>query len=77
MGAMDKESLILLDEMVLPNRDVDWWATQTDMTMFAAFGSMERTEGQWRKLIESVGLRVRSILTYTDGFRLSVIVASL
>ncbi|PQE23753.1 hypothetical protein CJF30_00008740 [Rutstroemia sp. NJR-2017a BBW] len=77
MQAMDKDSLILLDEMVLPNEGVDWFATQTDLTMLAAFGSSERTESQWCKLLEEVGLKVRRILTYTHSFRLSIIVAGL
>ncbi|PQE17433.1 hypothetical protein CJF32_00008665 [Rutstroemia sp. NJR-2017a WRK4] len=75
--AMDKDSLILLDEMVLPNEGVDRFATQTDLTMLAAFGSSERTESQWCKLLEEVGLKVRRILTYTHSFRLSIIVAGL
>ncbi|KAM3066195.1 hypothetical protein ACMFMG_012155 [Clarireedia jacksonii] len=77
MQVMDKDSLILLDEMVLPNEGVDWFATQTDLTMLATFGSMERTESQWYKLLEKVGLTVRRISTYTHSFRLNIITASL
>lgn len=77
MQVMEKDSLILLDEMVLPSHNVDWFATQTDLTMLAAFGSMERTETQWKSLLDSVGLKVRKIVTYTHAFRLSVIAASL
>jgi demethylsterigmatocystin 6-O-methyltransferase len=74
---MDKDSLILPDEMVLPDECVDWFATQTDITMLATFGSMERTEAQWYGLLEEVGLRVRRVVTYTHSFRLSIIAASL
>lgn len=77
MQVMGKDSLILLDEMVLPNHNVDWFATQTDLTMLAAFGSMERTEAQWKSLLDGVGLKVRRIVTYTHAFRLSIIAASL
>jgi demethylsterigmatocystin 6-O-methyltransferase len=77
MAAMDPDSLILLDEMVLLNQNVDWFATQTDLTMLAALGSMERTEAQWYRLLEIVGLKVQGICTYTHAFRLSVIAASL
>ncbi|KAF4633847.1 hypothetical protein G7Y89_g4257 [Cudoniella acicularis] len=77
MAAMDENSLILLDEMALPNQNVDWFATQTDLTMLSAFGSMERTEAQWYKLLETVGLKVQGISTYTHAFRLSIIAASL
>ncbi|TVY75550.1 O-methyltransferase lepI [Lachnellula suecica] len=75
--AMDQDSLILLDEIALPNQNIDWFATQTDITMLTAFGSMERTETQWNKLLESVGLRLQTISTYTYAHRLSIIAASL
>ncbi|KAF5867872.1 putative o-methyltransferase b protein [Botrytis fragariae] len=77
MQVMEKDALILLDEMVLPNCNVDWFATQTDLTMLAAFGSMERTEAQWKSPLESVGLKLRRTVTYTQAFRLSIIAASL
>lgn len=77
MSAMDEDSVILLDEMALPNRGIDWFATQTDLTMFAAFGSMERTEAQWYQLLEGVGLKAQTICTYTHAFRLSIIAATL
>jgi demethylsterigmatocystin 6-O-methyltransferase len=74
---MNESSIILLDEMALPNQKVDWFATQTDITMLTAFGSMERTEAQWHKLLESVGLKVQRICTYTHSHRLSIIAATL
>ncbi|CAG8961995.1 hypothetical protein HYFRA_00014103 [Hymenoscyphus fraxineus] len=77
ISAMDENSLILLDEMALPNQGIDCFATQTDLTMLAACGSMERTEAQWYRLLEGVGLKVKKLYTYTHAFRLSVIVASL
>lgn len=77
MSAMDENSVILIDEMALPNQGIDWFATQTDLTMLAAFGSMERTEAQWYGLLEGVGLKVQTICTYTHAFKLSIIAASL
>ncbi|KAF2468992.1 o-methyltransferas-like protein [Lindgomyces ingoldianus] len=70
---MGPESVILLDEMALPNENIDWFATQTDITMMCGFGSMERTVEQWGNLLKRVGLRIEKLVTYTWSFRLSII----
>ena len=59
--AMDKDSLILIDGMVLPNSGVHWQAIQADLTVIAAFGSRERTREQWDALIDRAGLKILSI----------------
>lgn len=72
---MDKDSQILIDEMVLPNSGVHWQATQLDLTMMAALGSMERTIEQWYELLEKAGLKIIQIYTYTPLLHDSIIVA--
>ncbi|MCJ1400195.1 hypothetical protein MMC11_003399 [Xylographa trunciseda] len=72
-AAMGKDSVILVDDMVLQDAGVDWQATQLDLTMMAAMGSMERTEKQWRALMEAAGLRIVAIHRYTEVLRDSVI----
>ena len=74
--AMTSDSTLLLDEIVVPNKDVEWYVTQTDLAMMVQFSSMERTEEHWRKLLKEAGLKVQSITTYTDGFKLSIIAAT-
>ncbi|KAL2043501.1 hypothetical protein N7G274_003808 [Stereocaulon virgatum] len=64
MLAMGKESIILLDEWVLPKTGVSSYAASMDLTMMAAFASKERTEAQWRILLDSVGLRLVKSYTY-------------
>ena len=64
MSAMGKDSIILLDEWVLPQKGVSPYAASMDLTMMAAFASMERTEAQWRTLIDSVGLTLVKSYTY-------------
>ncbi|KAF1950753.1 o-methyltransferas-like protein [Byssothecium circinans] len=76
VDAMTDESTLLLDEIVVPDQDVDWFVTQTDLAMMVQFSSMERTEEQWRRLLSEAGLKVREIITYTHSFRLSIIVAT-
>lgn len=77
MTAMTEDSMILIDEMVLPDTSVHMEAAQLDMWMMSAVGAMERTKKQWYSLLESVGLRVDEIYTYTDSLKDSVIVAVL
>ena len=75
VGAMDKDSMILIDEMVLPDTGAHWEATQLDIWMMASLNAMERTKKQWCTLLESVGLKMKKIYTYTDLLKDSIIVA--
>jgi O-methyltransferase domain len=75
MEAMGKDSLILIDEMVLPNTGVHWQATQIDLTMMSALASMERTHEQWSALLDSMGLKITKTYVYTPSLHESVIVA--
>ncbi|KAI1463631.1 S-adenosyl-L-methionine-dependent methyltransferase [Daldinia caldariorum] len=64
-AAMTPESVLLVDEMVLPEEKVNYMAASIDMTMLAAFASMERTEAQWKAVFEDVGLRMVRTYTYS------------
>lgn len=75
MKAMDKDSVILIDDMIIPNKGARWQATQLDLTMMASLGAIERTEKQWYSLMDSAGLKIKSICTYTPELRDSIIVA--
>jgi hypothetical protein len=56
-------SRILLNELVLPDKGMSLTAAQIDITMMAALAATERTERQWRELINSVGLKIEKIWT--------------
>ncbi|KAL8790085.1 MAG: hypothetical protein Q9213_000787 [Squamulea squamosa] len=73
--AMDGHSVILIDDMVIPNQGASWRATQLDFTMMAAFAAMERTERQWHSLMAAAGLEIRGIHTYNANVRDSIIIA--
>lgn len=73
--AMDSKSVILIDDMVLPDKGVNWQQTQLDLTMMAVLAAMERTEKQWYSMLDGAGLRVKQICTYTSDLRDSIIVA--
>lgn len=74
IDAMGKDSLILIDEMVLPDSNVPWQATQLDLTMMIALASVERTKEQWYQLLDSAGLKIVKINTYTISLQDSIIV---
>ena len=71
---MGPESVILLDEMVLPDTKVHWQSTQIDLTMMAALASRERTRTQWVELLGSVGLEIVAIHTYTPSIYESIMI---
>jgi demethylsterigmatocystin 6-O-methyltransferase len=59
--ALGPESRILIDDMVLPNEKVHWQAASIDLVMMAALASKERTDEQWRALVEAAGLQILEI----------------
>ena len=54
-AAMGPHSVLLIDELVIPNTGASRTAMQLDMTMMAVFNSVERTESDWRALLGAVG----------------------
>ncbi|PYH84606.1 o-methyltransferase [Aspergillus uvarum CBS 121591] len=61
-------SKLLINENVIPGTNAYWETTSLDIIMMADFASTERTESQWRALVESVdGLRVVKIWTARRG----------
>lgn len=62
--SMGPESRILIDEVVLPEKDVPWQVAIMDLCMSASVGSSERTREDWEKLLGKVGLKVASVHQY-------------
>lgn len=54
-AAMGPESILLIDEMILPEEGVSFMAACIDMTMLVALAGMERTEAQWRETLREAG----------------------
>lgn len=63
-SAMSRDSVLLVDETVLPETGVNFVAASIDLTMLGAFASMERTEEEWRSLMESAGLELVKVYNY-------------
>ena len=60
-------SKLLLSENVIPDRGAHWLSTAVDMIMLTNFSSCERTERQWRALLEPAGFKIVKIWTYEPG----------
>jgi demethylsterigmatocystin 6-O-methyltransferase len=75
MAAMDQDSVILIDEMVIPDAEAHWHTAQIDINMMAHLASMERTVAQWHKLLDAAGLSIQGIHSYSKYIGESIIVA--
>ncbi|QDS74400.1 hypothetical protein FKW77_005672 [Venturia effusa] len=69
-------SRVLLNEIVLSEENPTLAATSMDMMMLAHLGVRERTEGDWRAIIEKAGLKFLKVYTY-PGVAESLIEAEL
>ena len=59
---MDKEvSRLLICDYVLPNTGSDLHPALLDIMMMSLSSGLERTERQWRTLLDSVGLEIVKI----------------
>jgi len=61
--AMSADSILLLNENFLPEQGVPQYNAEVDFSMLALFSSLERTEKQWRALLEAAGLKVVKVWT--------------
>ena len=61
LQAMAPDSILLLNEYVLPDSGVTLFPGQLDLSMMAMFSSLERTKRQWEDLLDSAGFEVLKI----------------
>ncbi|OTA90006.1 hypothetical protein M434DRAFT_34002 [Hypoxylon sp. CO27-5] len=73
--AMDKDSLLLIDELVLPDRGAHRYETQLDLAMLAMLNAEARTEAHWKQLLAEVGFEVKDIVFYEEEAREAIIIA--
>jgi demethylsterigmatocystin 6-O-methyltransferase len=64
--AMGPDSVLLIDDLVLPNVGVHWRATQLDITMLSVLGAIERTIDMWQALFAQAGLKIVKVYKYTE-----------
>ncbi|OHW96427.1 sterigmatocystin 8-o-methyltransferase [Colletotrichum incanum] len=60
-------SKLLVNENVLPPTGANWQTTALDMMMMTFFSSRERTEEQWRRLLEPASLKIIKIWSKGEG----------
>jgi hypothetical protein len=51
----------LINENVIPGTGADWQATALDLMVLALLSSRERTESDWRHLLDAAGLKIVNI----------------
>ena len=56
--AMDHASILLISETMLPDTGVPLSSAVSDLQMMGFFASLERTRGQWQRLLETAGLEL-------------------
>jgi len=56
--AMTVDSVLVIDELVVHNKGAHRNATQFDLTMLSSLASIERTEKQWKALLETAGFEI-------------------
>ena len=62
-----KYSKLLINEYVIPDTGAHWISTALDMLMMATFSSRERSEQNWRRILEGVGYRIIKIWSQEPG----------
>lgn len=72
---MTENSVLLIDEMVLSERGAPARAAQFDFAMMTCLSAMERTEAQWRALLDKAGFQIQKIIKYTQEAEESIIMA--
>lgn len=65
-AAMTADSVLLIDEMVLPETGVSAIAASIDLTMLSSLASAERTKGEWEELLKDIGLEMVKSYTYNE-----------
>lgn len=71
--ACGPNSVILIDDIVLPAAGATWQATQLDLTMMMCLGAMERNAEQFKQLLDQAGLEIVEVYKYDMAIQDSLI----
>ncbi|KAF2820202.1 S-adenosyl-L-methionine-dependent methyltransferase [Ophiobolus disseminans] len=69
-------SKLLIKELLIPDRNAPWALTSLDVNVMQSLSGQERTESQFRNLLESVGFKIDGMWSHKDAIDV-VIEASL
>lgn len=70
-------SKLFIHELIVPQRRAGTWMVTQDFNMMTLCGTRERTEAQWRELLEKAGLKVSSVYYPDDGVSEGIVEAEL
>lgn len=68
------DSVLLIDDIVLPEKGSSWTATQMDLSIMTTLAATERSENEWHSLLDRAGFKIVKILNYDPHHHDSVIV---
>ncbi|KAI4086591.1 MAG: hypothetical protein LQ339_009021, partial [Xanthoria mediterranea] len=74
--AMSPDSLVAIDEVVMPDEKAHVWPAGLDLQMFTLFSTPERTAVQWDAILDKAGLRAVEVKRYAPIMRTSIIYAA-
>jgi demethylsterigmatocystin 6-O-methyltransferase len=69
IDVLGPSSVILIDDMVVPNKGARWETTQLDLFMMTGLASLERTYDQWYELAAKAGLKIVNMYCYTTSLQ--------
>lgn len=64
--ALAPDSVILVDDIVVPPTGSHWYATHMDLMMLTNLGAIERSEAQFAELFDSAGLKREQLVRYNS-----------
>ncbi|RYN41800.1 hypothetical protein AA0112_g1804 [Alternaria arborescens] len=76
-SAMSAESVILINDMILPEAAVPSFAASLDLVMLGACGARERMRKEWDEILADVGLVVKDCIVYNRELCHGIIGATL
>ena len=74
---MADDSVLILDEVVMPLLGVSWKQASMDLAMMTMLAAKERTESDFVELFKAANLKIREIRTYDEDYGDSLIIAEL
>nr|POE49051.1 demethylsterigmatocystin 6-o-methyltransferase [Quercus suber] len=74
--AMSKESVFLIDEIIMPDTKAQFAPSAQDIALMASLAAIERNKDQWKRLFDAAGLVLRETFTYSRELGYSVMVIS-
>jgi len=73
--AMAKDSVLFVDEIILPLVGASSRQVHMDMAVMVFAGAMERTDSQWKNLLGANGFEIRDVWVYDEQLGAAILVA--